>query len=222
VSKDQPVGIDQPVPSRVGKGESTRNESGVAEFLRSANDAFERGQWAEALHVIGSVYSVDPENREAKELELRTLDAQKQVEASRGPTPPSGVGDVTVSQTEPVNAPDRARSEDTHKPESLTSYRGMLRRAWADGRPNNEERAMLALVRRSFGLSDEDHIALEREVQLEAYAEALRSALKAGIVNRNDPTSNQNFREIYGVKKEDHLRIEATIMKEFKQQHRTS
>jgi hypothetical protein len=74
---------------------------------------------------------------------------------------------------------------------------------------------MLALVRRSFGLLDDDHAVLEREVQLEAYADALRSAMRAGIITTDDKSSHENFREVYGVRVEDHLAIEASLLKEF-------
>ena len=77
---------------------------------------------------------------------------------------------------------------------------------------------MLALVRRSFGLSDDDHAVLEREVQMEAYAEALRSAMRAGIITPNDKSSRENFRELYGMRMEDHLLIEANLLREFQKQ----
>ena len=77
---------------------------------------------------------------------------------------------------------------------------------------------MLALVRRSFGLSDNDHASLEREIQLEAYTEALRSAMKAGIITPNDTSAHDNFRELYGVRIEEHLTIEKSLYREIQQQ----
>ena len=76
---------------------------------------------------------------------------------------------------------------------------------------------MLTLIRRSFNVSDEEHLGMEREVQLEAYTEALRSAWKAGIITRDDTSTHENLRILYGVKVEDHLVIEADLQRDLKQ-----
>lgn len=72
---------------------------------------------------------------------------------------------------------------------------------------------MLDLVRRSLGISEGLHAALDREMQLEAYETALRSAWDSGIITQDDTTTQDNMRKMYGVRLEDHLLIEAAILR---------
>ena len=158
---------------------------------------------------------MDPGNQEATDLEVKILKAQKRRDEAQEISTIRSVEGEAFRKEEEEKAAKAAREREDIENESKSTYRSMLRRAWADGKPNNEERSMLALVRRSFGLSDDDQALLEREVQLEAYTDALRSAMKAGIIAAGDKSSHDNFRELYGIRIEDHLTIEAALLREF-------
>ena len=98
--------------------------------------------------------------------------------------------------------------------ETLNTYRSMLKQMWIDGKPAKEERAMLDVVGRSLGITDADHIVLEREVQLESYAEALRSAWKSGIIDTDDTKTHENLRNLYGVTLDQHHAIEPGVLRD--------
>ena len=71
---------------------------------------------------------------------------------------------------------------------------------------------MLDVVRRSLDVKEGDHLALEREVQVEAYMEAIRSAWKAGIITPDEVGTHENLRKLYGIGLEQHLALEPLIM----------
>jgi hypothetical protein len=75
---------------------------------------------------------------------------------------------------------------------------------------------MLEVVRLSLGISDGEHTATEREVQLETYTEALQAAWRAGVLTPEDTRTHENLRQLYGVSLEEHLVIEAGILRELR------
>ena len=98
-------------------------------------------------------------------------------------------------------------------------YRGMVKHAWVDGIPDKEERGMLEVVRTSLGIAESEHTLVEREVQLEVYAEALFSARKAGLISHNDEAALENLRELYGITPEEHDIIETSVIREMEQRN---
>jgi hypothetical protein len=71
---------------------------------------------------------------------------------------------------------------------------------------------MLEVVRISLGVPDTEHEIMEREVQLESYAEALQSAWKNGLVAPDDESTNEKLRQLYGISLEDHRAIQTSLL----------
>jgi len=189
----------------------------ISETLRRAEEYVSSGAHERALSEIETVYAMDPGNTAAQQIEVKILSAQKKkVEAKAVPQQRSSESEAWKKEEEEKERIATATRE-LLRLESMSTFRSMLKQAWVDGQPTKEERAMVEVVRRSLGVSDGDHAALEREVQLEAYTEALRSAWKAGIVSSDDVATRENLRAMYGISSEDHLTVEATLRREMSQ-----
>jgi hypothetical protein len=93
-------------------------------------------------------------------------------------------------------------------------YRGMVKHAWVDGIPGKDERAMLEVVRMSLGIPESEYTLVEREIQLEVYAEALLSARRAGLISINDEAALENLRDLYGITLEEHNIIESGLQRD--------
>ncbi|MBS1116917.1 MAG: hypothetical protein H6Q87_1301, partial [candidate division NC10 bacterium] len=185
--------------------------------LQKAREFVRANAYDKALNEIETVYGLDPGHAEAQELEHKILEAQRKQ---------SQLMQVSVKRSREEEA---WRSEEAHKAEvaregrealrkeTAETYRGMLKQAWVDGQPTNEEKAMLEVVRLSLGIAEGEHAIVEREIQIETYTEALLSAFRSGVLTREDKRTLENIRQLYGVTKEDHLVIEAGIMKDLRQ-----
>jgi hypothetical protein len=147
---------------------------------------------------------MDPGNTEAQDLEVQVLNAQRKSADIRA------IARVRTKQgeqwkkaeEEKQRAADKDREE--LRMESSVTYRNMVKQAWIDGVPSNEEQSMLEVVRLSLGVPEGEHQIIEREVQLEAYAEALQSAWRNGLVSPEDESTHEKLRQVYGVSLEDH------------------
>jgi len=59
----------------------------------------------------------------------------------------------------------------------LQAYAQALKFAWSDGELSKDENALLIVIRKSMGISDQEHASLEQEAQLEIYLQAIVVAL---------------------------------------------
>jgi hypothetical protein len=154
---------------------------------------------------------MDPGNTEAQDLEVQVLNAQRKSADVRA------IARVRSKQGEQWKREEeekqRVAEEDRErlKMESALTYRNMVKQAWIDGVPTKEEESMLEVVRISLGIADGEHEILQREVQLESYAEALQSAWKNGLISPDDESTHEKLRQLYDVSLEDHRAIASGI-----------
>ena len=85
---------------------------------------------------------------------------------------------------------------------------------WIDGMPNRDERSILEVVRVSLGVKEEEHVMLERDVQIETFKDALRSAWRSGIISSSDDVTHENLRKLYGITPDECLPIKVDVMRE--------
>ena len=102
--------------------------------------------------------------------------------------------------------------------ESLQIYAQVLKLAWADAKMGQEEAEVLALLRKSFGLTQQDHDALQQEVQLEIYLQAIVDGWKNGVITPQDSEKLDQLREQFNIPAEEHLRLEKQVRKEILKQ----
>jgi tetratricopeptide (TPR) repeat protein len=192
-------------------------EAKVAGALRKMREYCDDEDHEQAMREIEAVYELDPGNAEAQEIETKILKTQKKkAEAKEVSEKRSAEGEAWHRELEEQDRRTNERREELRQ-ESMKTYRNMLKKMWVDGKPSNDDKAMLDVVRRSLIIGDADHFLLERDVQLETYTEALRSAWKSGIITADDVATHENLRNLYGITMEQHLSIEPNIMRELKQ-----
>jgi tetratricopeptide (TPR) repeat protein len=187
-------------------------ETKVAACLQKTRDYLRDEKFDRALNEIETIYAMDPGNAEAQELEIQTLNAQRKSADVRA------IARVRNKQGEEwkkeEEEKERAAMADRERlrQESANTYRTVTKQAWVDGIPTPEEQSMLEVVRISLGLDDTERELLEREAQLEAYAEALQSAWKNGLVAPDDESTNERLRLLYGVNIDDHRAIQTSLL----------
>jgi DNA-binding SARP family transcriptional activator len=187
-------------------------ETKIAACLQKTRDFLKEGKFERALNEIETIYAMDPGNTEAQELEVQILNAERKSADIRAITR------VRTQQGEEwkkeEEEKERAALEDRERlhQESANTYRSVTKQAWVDGIPTPEEQSMLEVVRLSLGIPDTEQELLEREVQLEAYAEALQSAWKNGLVAPDDESTNEKLRQLFGVSLEDHRAIQTSLL----------
>ena len=98
--------------------------------------------------------------------------------------------------------------------ESYEKYKKALMEIWSDGAASGEEREWLSALRDTLGISNEDHLRLEHEVQIDAYLETLKGAWKQGKIKAESADLLAGMRETFKISKEDHDRIEARFLAE--------
>jgi hypothetical protein len=187
-------------------------ETKIAGSLQKARDYLHENTFDKALDEIETIYAMDPGNTEAQDLEVHVLNAQRKTADIRA------IARVRSRQGEEWKKEEEEKERavvqgrEQLRRESSNTYRSMVKQAWVDGLPTDEEQSMLEVVRLSLGIPDTEHELVEREVQLEAYTEALQSAWKSGLVAIDDEQTNENLRQLYGVSAEDHRAIQAGLL----------
>jgi hypothetical protein len=97
---------------------------------------------------------------------------------------------------------------------SLQAYAQALKLAWSDGALSKDENAILAVLRKSMGINDEEHKNLEQEVQLEIYLQAIVDSWRSGSITPQDLDRLDILRERFNISAEEHLRMEKQVRQE--------
>jgi CheY-like chemotaxis protein len=116
-----------------------------------------------------------------------------------------------AGQTQPeVQLPIPAQQSQPEAPKpqilergSIAMYRELLKDVWLDGKVTEQEAQELATMRELFGITQENHIQLEREIKIEAYLEALRIAWRDNTLSEMEQKTLQMMREKYGISPEE-------------------
>jgi hypothetical protein len=97
---------------------------------------------------------------------------------------------------------------------SIQAYAQALKHAWTDGALSKDENAILVTLRNAMGISDQDHMDLEQEVQLEIYLQAIVDSWKSGSITPQDLDRLDILRERFNISAEEHLRLEKQVRQE--------
>src|SRR5512139_2728960 len=96
-------------------------------------------------------------------------------------------------------------------PAAVQAYVSALRQAWGDGNLSKDEEVLLATLRKSLGITPEEHAGLEQEIQLEIYLEAVVNGWKDGSISPEDSEHLDELREKFRISAEEHLRMEKQV-----------
>ena len=97
---------------------------------------------------------------------------------------------------------------------SIQAYAQALKHAWTDGALSKDENAILVTLRNAIGISEQEHMDLEQEVQLEIYLQAIVDSWKSGSITPQDLDRLDILRERFNISAEEHLRLEKQVRQE--------
>jgi hypothetical protein len=101
---------------------------------------------------------------------------------------------------------------------SIQAYAQALKHAWSDGALSKDENAILVTLRKAMGISDQEHMDLEQEVQLEIYLQAIVDSWKSGSITPQDLDRLDILRDRFKISAEEHLRLEKQVRQEILRQ----
>jgi hypothetical protein len=101
----------------------------------------------------------------------------------------------------------------------LQAYAQALKQAWANGSVSQDEENLLQTLRKSLGISEEEHNSLEQEVRLEIYLYAIIDCWKRGALTADDLDRLDTMREKFNISAEEHMRLEKQVRQEILRQH---
>jgi CheY-like chemotaxis protein len=88
-------------------------------------------------------------------------------------------------------------------------YCELLKEVWFDGKITEQEAHELSALRELFGITQEEHIKLERETRIESYLEALRIAWRDNSLSGLEQKALQMMLDKYGISKEEQEEAES-------------
>jgi CheY-like chemotaxis protein len=88
-------------------------------------------------------------------------------------------------------------------------YRELLKDVWLDGKVTDQEAQELSTMRDVFGITQEEHLKLEREIKIEAYLEALRIAWRDHSLSGLEQKALQMMLEKYDISQEEQVEAES-------------
>ena len=146
----------------------------VKEFERAGNPDT-------ALAELEKVYALDPGNAIGREIEKRIISARD----SRAHAEAVSVLRSAESETRRLKDEDeelkRNVDREQLRQEAQSTFRSMIKQAWANGLPPANELAMIEVVRLSLGLSADEKFKLETEIKFESYEEAVQRTVSGAI-----------------------------------------
>ena len=175
----------------------------ISDLLAVAEDLIAQKHYRLALEKVAEVYKIDPTNYYAQAFSDRItqlMDAEEAEGVKIFHTPV----DRTLTGTEAAPASHVEKG-------SLGMYRELLKEVWFDGKVTAEESHQLAEVRALFGITNDEHERLEREIKVEAYLEALKIVWRDGIASEQEKLVLQQMRIKYGLTGDDVAKAEQKI-----------
>jgi len=102
---------------------------------------------------------------------------------------------------------------------SLQAYAQTLKEAWANGSLSKDEENLLATLRKSMGITEQEHASLEQEVRLEIYLYAIVDSWKNGSLTVEDLDRLDIIREKFHISAEEHMRLEKQVRQDIVKHH---
>jgi CheY-like chemotaxis protein len=165
----------------------------VSQHLSAAEAYINKKDYKHALEEVARVYNIDSKNYYAPMYSERieTLMMEESVEGAK-----ILKAAAQPTQTDAQHAPPPERG-------STLMYRELLKDVWLDGKVTEEESKELSTMRELFGITQEDHAQLEREIKIEAYLEALHIAWRDNILSDTEQKTLQMMLDKYNISPEE-------------------
>ena len=177
----------------------------ISHFLRAADQMIAAKNYRLAQQQVEKAFAIDPQNYYAQAYRERI----NRLQGKKGAQPPDPVKSVArVERTVRSDVEEWRPGERA----SVVMYRELLKEVWFDGKVTKQESNELKKVRDLFKITDEEHVELEKQIQVDAYVEALRIALKGGTINQNENDVLELMREKFNISMEEHMSAEAKIL----------
>jgi CheY-like chemotaxis protein len=162
----------------------------ISRHLTAAEEYVKQRSYRQALAEIAEVYRIDQNNYYARAFSERIemLMEQEKLQIDRAAKVSTAPPVIVASRTIP--GMDRG---------VMVLYHELLREMWLDGQISPEEERELHHVCEIFGISEEQHGAIEREVKIEAYVDALRIAWRDNVLTETERSILLSLREKYNI-----------------------
>jgi CheY-like chemotaxis protein len=170
----------------------------ISQYLSKAEEYINKKDYTHALEEVARVYKIDPKNYYAQTYSDR-IDILMQNKGIENDKPV-----VTFVQPE---APD-IQQEQVPVSGSTLMYCELLKEVWFDGKITEQEAQELSTLRDLFGITQEEHLKLERETRIAAYLEALRIAWRDHSLSGLEQKALQMMIDKYGISKDEQTEAE--------------
>jgi len=171
----------------------------ISQYLSKAEEYIAKKDYTHALEEVARVYKVDPKNYYAQTYSER-IDILMNEKSNEDVRPLA-----TLVQPE---VPD-VQQQQTPVSGSKQMYCELLKEVWFDGKITEQEAQELSTLRELFGITQEEHIKLERETRIAAYLEALRIAWHDHSLSGLEQKALQMMIDKYGISKEEQAEAES-------------
>ena len=193
--RTQPKEPDQEVTEEKSLEERTAL---IAQHLSKAEEYINKKDYAHALEEVARVYKIDPKHYYAQTYSER-IDILMQDKSIENDKPVASLVQPVVPDVQSLQSPIRG---------STLMYYELLKEVWFDGKITEEESHELSALRELFGITQEEHIRLERETKIESYLEALRIAWRDNSLSSLEQKALQMMLDKYGITKEEQVEAE--------------
>jgi CheY-like chemotaxis protein len=194
--RSQPKGLDQAVSEEKTAEERTAL---ISQHLSKAEEYINKKEYAHALEEVARVYKIAPQNYYAQTYSER-IDILMQDKSIENDKPVATRVQPALPDVQPLPSPTRG---------STLMYCELLKEVWFDGKITEQEAHELSALRELFGITQEEHIKLERETRIEAYLEALRIAWRDNSLSGLEQKTLQMMLDKYGISKEEQSEAES-------------
>lgn len=138
-------------------------------------------------------------------------------QVSSTPTNPPHEGAPLVQKSTPVET-SKSTPPKTSSPQQqpvavtpLQAYTQALRQALSDGILSKDEEVLLATLRKTLNIREEDHAKIMRDIQIETYVRALMESWNDGAITADDMEKLEQLRERFKISAEEHLHLEKMV-----------
>ena len=171
----------------------------ISQYLSTAEEYINKKDYVHALEEVARVYKIDPKNYYAQTYSER-IDILMHDKSFENDKPVVTLVQPAIPDVQPLQYPTRG---------STLMYSELLKEVWFDGKITEQEAQELSTLRELFGITQEEHIKLERETRIEAYLEALRIAWRDNSLSGLEQKALQMMLSKYGISKEEQIEAES-------------
>lgn len=166
----------------------TARSQKLSEFLTNARMMLEQHALDDSLQNIMKVFSIDPEQQDAKAIEEQ----------------------IRRERTEAL-AKEAGVAKDIPREQVLGVFKRILTQAWMYGAPKNELQMVLSIFRSTFNISDDEYKLLEPSVRSEAFENSYRDLLVKGISLGGDDPEIAQLRTEMQISDDEYKAIELRV-----------